>query len=377
MKMCHMLIQSLFKDKNFAPQMETKPVKKHLHRPRTKDACFCPSPFMMSEYERIKSFSKQKPVDRKLPKRAELAYLGARPNQDGPTRKQKRKDRYIRKLRRKTRLWVTKALNKKEIDASPECQAAIRAEGEALVNCGTWDEDSVIERSELIKVAKDYNQQIVLGDLLIIGSIKFYERAREYWKYKGRICYRGDCAIDQNGAYAVYQELSASPTGIHSAKSNLCYGCLPGHKTTQVDAIRAYVQTKLKSKHPTWIRIPHLLRPKKWGRKYTAPMCRLVMALYGHPESGAHWEKHLTESIITCGGYALEEHPSSFCFPNEELMLSVYGDDLNMSGPAAEHEKVWAKLSDPNIGRIKIDEPEDLDRFLGRKHVVLPGEAIG
>ena len=56
-------------------------------------------------------------------------------------------------------------------------------------------------------------------------------------------------------------------------------------------------------------------------------------------------------------------------------MLSVYVDDLIIS--EAMHEKVWAKLTDPNIGTIKIDEPEDLDRFLGRKHVVLPGEAIG
>ena len=82
-------------------------------------------------------------------------------------------------------------------------------------------------------------------------------------------------------------------------------------------------------------------------------MCRLVMALYGHPESGAHWDKHLTESIVRCGGHAIEEHPSSFWFPNEKLMLSVHVDDLIMSGPAAEHEKVWTKLTDPNIGMIK------------------------
>ena len=106
-------------------------------------------------------------------------------------------------------------------------------------------------------------------------------------------------------------------------------------------------------------------------------MCRLVMALYGHPEPGARWEKHLTESIVKCGGQAIEENPSSFWFPRGKLMLSVYVDDSIMSGPAAEHEKIWAKLTDPNIGTIKIDEPEDLDRFLGRKHVTLPGEVIG
>ena len=58
-------------------------------------------------------------------------------------------------------------------------------------------------------------------------------------------------------------------------------------------------------------------------------------------------------------------------------MLSVYVDDLIMSGPAAEHEKVCAKLTATNMGTIKVDEPEGLDIFLGRKHVVLPGEVIG
>ena len=78
---------------------------------------------------------------------------------------------------------MTKALNKKEIDNSPECQKAIRTEGDALVQCGTWDENSVCEREKLNEWAKNNNQQIVLGDFLTIGSITFYERAKKYWKY--------------------------------------------------------------------------------------------------------------------------------------------------------------------------------------------------
>ena len=92
----------------------------------------------------------------------------------------------------------------------------------------------------------------MIGDLLVIGSIKFCERDKSFWKYKGRICYRGDAAKDQNGAYAIYQELDASPTSIHSANSNLAYGMLPRNSTTQADAVRAYVQSTLKSKHDTW-----------------------------------------------------------------------------------------------------------------------------
>ena len=52
-------------------------------------------------------------------------------------------------------------------------------------------------------------------------------------------------------------------------------------------------------------------------------------------------------------------------------MLTVYVDDLLCSGPAASHEIFWAGLTDKNIGGINIDDPEPLDRFLGREHVVL------
>ena len=52
-------------------------------------------------------------------------------------------------------------------------------------------------------------------------------------------------------------------------------------------------------------------------------------------------------------------------------MLTVYVDDLLCSAPAPNHVKFWEMLTDPNIGGITIDDPEPLDRFLGRKHVVL------
>eukprot|EP00973_Karenia_brevis_P031124 4294231-Karenia_brevis.AAC.1 len=77
-----------------------------------------------------------------------------------------------------------------------------------------------------------------MGGLLILCSIKFFELAAHLWKRKGRICFRGDWVTDENDAAAIFQELSASPTSIHSANINLCYSAMPGNKTTQADAIR-------------------------------------------------------------------------------------------------------------------------------------------
>eukprot|EP00973_Karenia_brevis_P019331 2650612-Karenia_brevis.AAC.1 len=105
-------------------------------------------------------------------------------------------------------------------------------------------------------------------------------------------------------------------------------------------------------------------------------MCRLVKALYGHPESGAHWERHLTAAIYRCGGEPILDHPSSFWFPKERLMFTVYVDDLLLSGPAENHNIIWKKLTDPKIGNIKLDDPEELDRFLGRSHITIDSHGV-
>ena len=94
-------------------------------------------------------------------------------------------------------------------------------------------------------------------------------------------------------------------------------------------------------------------------------MCRLIRALYGHPESGAHWEVHLTQCIVGLGGVAVEGHPSSVWFATSRLLLTVYVDGLLLSGPEALHEEFWEQLGK----QIDIDPPAPLSRFLGRAHV--------
>ena len=265
---------------------------------------------------------------------------------------------------------VTKLLDRNETRSSPKAIKAIRDEGDALLGAGTWDLKTVIEKDILIKQSKG-KKHITMGDLMFICSVKFWEMAVEMHKHKGRIVFRGDNAKDEHGALAIYQEMAASPTTVQSANCNLAYGCLPGHKTTQADAVRAYVQSLLKSKNETWVRIPKELWPAEWHNKgYTAPMCLLRKALYGHPESGGHWENHLTEAVVNCGGVAIAEHPSSFWFEERKLLLTVYVDDLLLSGPEGAHAKFWNDLRNGKFP-IHIDDPEPLDRFLGRTHVKL------
>ena len=136
-------------------------------------------------------------------------------------------------------LTVTKLLDRAQWKDDSKAIEAVRLEGRKLVEAGTWDEGSVIEKDDLIAQAKKSGQRIHLGQLMTICSIKFAELSEEHHKHKGRVVFRGDIVRDEYGAVAVFQMLSAQPTSIAAANANISYGCLPGNKTTQADAVQA------------------------------------------------------------------------------------------------------------------------------------------
>ena len=67
-------------------------------------------------------------------------------------------------------------------------------------------------------------------------------------------------------------------------------GCFPGHSSQQADAEQAYKQAYLTGTE-TWVRLPKEQWPDAWAGMVD-PVCPLVLALYGHPDSGGHWEIH-------------------------------------------------------------------------------------
>ena len=60
-----------------------------------------------------------------------------------------------------------------------------------------------------------------------------------------------------------------------------------GNKVTVADAVRAYVQSQLETEFPIYIEFPRHLTPDSW-KHCRHPVCRLIKALYGNPEAGAH-----------------------------------------------------------------------------------------
>ena len=104
----------------------------------------------------------------------------------------------------------------------------------------------------------------------------------------------------------------------------------------------------------------------------TAPVCRLIKALYGHPEAGGHWERHLAAIVVQLGGELIRDHPSCFWFADQRLMLTIYVDDLLLSGPEELHDAFWGRLGE----HVTIEKPENLERFLGRQHTRLECERL-
>ena len=260
---------------------------------------------------------------------------------------------------------VHQLLDWKQARTDPQAIAAVRAEVDALAAIGTWDTENVYPKDELIAWAQSIKSKLIIGEGLGICFIKNSELpiTDERRKHKGRFCYRTPTARDENGAIAIFQEMASRPTTIVSLNVAIAYGVTPGNATSVADAIKAYVQSKLDTSVPTYIELPKQYAPAKW-KHINRPCCRLLRALYGHPEAGGHWENHLSAIIKDMGGCAVTNHPSVFWFSSTKLLLIVYVDDLLLSGPAENHADFWVKL------RLKVDTdpPEPLDRYLGRHH---------
>ena len=88
---------------------------------------------------------------------------------------------------------------------------------------------------------------------------------------------------------------------MESAKAGDCYGLLPGHSCQQADGERAYTQALFKGTS-TWIELPCHRWPKEWVlKRFVRPVSPLLLALYGHADSGGYWELHCEAHLLSVG----------------------------------------------------------------------------
>lgn len=88
----------------------------------------------------------------------------------------------------------------------------------------------------------------------------------------------------------------------------------------------------------------------------------MLLALYGHPDSGGIWERYFEENIGKNGWTPVlkEIWRHVFYHRNLHLLLVVYVDGLKMAGPKENLSKGWRSIAEV----IDIDTPEPFGSFL-------------
>ena len=270
-----------------------------------------------------------------------------------------------------THALVHRLLDRREWKGRPEVNAAIEAEKNGLLEGGTWKESEIMSKADVLK--KYSGSTIHFGSLMVIVSIKGFEKQPDEWKIKARVVFRGDAVRDQDGLAATFQELQASaPSSIAGLNVVMAYSMIGDNICTTSDCIRAYIQCLLKSKHPTFVLLPPELVPPHL-KHIIQPCALLHKALYGHPESSAHWSLHLAEVLkVKMGGKEFPNMPSIWWFESSKMIMSVYVDDLTLGGNKTSHPSFWKELQQ----YINLDPFTEFGRVLGRDHQVLNGELV-
>ena len=161
--------------------------------------------------------------------------------------------------------------------------------------------------------------------------------------------------FDENSDYAIFSEMSSSPASMEAAKILDAFGSQPGYSKEQADARQAYTQAAFTGV-PTWLRLPKDRWPKGWKGKYNDPLVPMLLALYGHPDSGGIWETYFEKQIGKKGWQSVlkEIWRSVFYHPEFDALLVVYVDDLKLAAPTKKIKTAWKSIS----SMIDIDDPE-------------------
>ena len=131
---------------------------------------------------------------------------------------------------------------------------------------------------------------------------------------------------------------------------------LPGCAGQAADAVSAYTQVKMvdapklllkipNSECPDiWIRLPRHKWPKSWS-SMEDPVVPLERNLYGHLLAGLLWERQFEKILLK---YVKEKVSNWECFfvhREKGLFLSVYVDDINLTGKKQNIDPMWKVLN--------------------------------
>ena len=267
---------------------------------------------------------------------------------------------------------VARKVKPSEIRESEDAQAALVKEWTRLRDAFAWDDSTVRELDEVIAEARAEGREINTGDVFafVVEKGAELEKGNPLKKMKGRAVFGGHNVKNQDGDFALFQDLGSSPSTIEASKLLDFVSQLPGNAGQQADANQAYTQAAFVGTE-TWITLPVDAWLDSW-KGMRRPAVRLRKALYGHPDSGSFWEQHCHKHVTEAGFELLDpvSWPSVYYHANLDLYLSIYVDDFKMAGNRDNLIKGWDLLKK----NIDLDTPEAFGRYLGCLHE--QGEAV-
>ena len=270
---------------------------------------------------------------------------------------------------------TARTVDRTERSWNAEAKAALKKEWDRLRACGDkgcWDEANPRERSDVENEARKKGQVAHFGMVFDICVEKNHHlpAGSPGRKFKGRAVYQGNNVRDQDGNWAIFQDLASCPSTMAASKVADFYSLSPGHDGEQADAEMAYTQAEFHGP-TTWVGIPKEQWPSNWydakGKpKYRFPVCKLMKALYGHPDSGGLWEKHCDAHLQSIGFKEIASWRSVYFHDELRVLLVVYVDDFKMAGPKKGLCEAWRRIR----LKIKVEDPTPFGLFLCCRHEI-------
>ena len=196
-------------------------------------------------------------------------------------------------------------------------------------------------------------EHYILRSIMDLCHLKISELEPQYQKCKGRVAFRGDIVKDDSGPYAVLTEQGSSASQMTAAKiSWILYQDYQVAQDKQQTPVSVYTQVKMedapkllqipKSECPDiWIRLPRHKWPKSWS-SMEETVVPLERNLYGHPSAGLFLGNgHLRKSCWSTAGRRFFKLGMSSSFIVKGLFLSVYVDDIKLSGKKQNINPMW------------------------------------
>ena len=261
---------------------------------------------------------------------------------------------------------------------SPPCVAALKKELDDLRGQGVWDENGVTEWASAKADSLKKGVDATVGRLFAIMGEKGSELRRPVSErvYKARAVYAGNNIQTASGvaAHSLFQEVTQTPAAMMTVRGLLACAALRGYKPKVRDASQAYIQSRIDApgRPKTWIRLPRAWWPRSWYNAagealFKDPVVPLCKALYGHPEAGALWDKHLGSILTDLGWRPVSAHPGLWRHPATDAFMAVYVDDILMAAPSAHEHALWQAIEK----RVSFEGPTaPIGKFLGGHHAV-------